>query len=306
MITKECERCGQFFEAKTEKRKYCDKCQNHGAKIEARIAKNYRRIEAMYGDWDKPRDMICKQCGKPFQGNPRVSKYCSNACLEDYIAETSVCKYCGKPLLPEIRRTTYAPNVFHAECRKKYEAERIVAKDLKKVCPVCNKEYLAKKSDQKYCSQACAAISRTSLEFGKEFTCAVCGAKFKVSTNSSIGRGMRVPTCSPKCEDIQLQKQRKQWNKEQELFMAKCYASRKDSTKAKPKSINSQVTCSNKSGIKSSKSKTGLTTSSLCSICRTSYKNCPYISSGFKLLPDGAVCEDSKVIECPLYTDKKK
>ena len=44
----------------------------------------------------------------------------------------------------------------------------------------------------------------------------------------------------------------------------------------------------------------------LCSICRTSYKDCERMQSNYTASPKGSVFSGSLVIKCPMYTSRKK
>ena len=70
---------------------------------------------------------ICQQCGKSFYvPDNRKKKFCSDRCRE---------------------LSYYEPKI----------------KTFKRICPICNKEFVTTKAQQKYCGDFCARVAKTQM-----------------------------------------------------------------------------------------------------------------------------------------------
>lgn len=111
--------------------------------------------------------MQCEYCGKEFERRSKrgaVPKYCSRECCRSadrdnkriqYVGKREkVCRQCGKEL-PK-NKTRFCSE----DCKQRYnhiKAGRIQHDEiLKKICPVCGKEFETWKSQQMTCSKECS------------------------------------------------------------------------------------------------------------------------------------------------------
>ena len=154
-----------------------------------------------------PIEIKCQQCGKTFKVKPSkagTAKYCSQECYTNAQVKTpahdKMCEYCGKPLK---RRKTEKPNQFNKRkyCdRECYSNSKRTSE--KRVCPICNKEFIApqwkiKKGQSICCSTKCAGIYK-SRELRIDAKCENCGKIFKIPAYLNKGNNKR-KYCSHEC-----------------------------------------------------------------------------------------------------------
>ncbi len=70
-----------------------------------------------------------------------------------------ICQQCGKPFyVPDNRRKKFCCD----RCRElSYYEPKI--KTFKRICPICNKEFVTTKAQQKYCGDFCARVAKTQM-----------------------------------------------------------------------------------------------------------------------------------------------
>ena len=73
-----------------------------------------------------------------------------------------VCKFCGKEFYADTRQ----PRKFCSDrCREQsYYVPKITT--VTKVCPICGKEFVSTKSQQKFCGEFCAKVAKTQNRRG--------------------------------------------------------------------------------------------------------------------------------------------
>jgi len=148
---------------------------------------------------------ICKQCEKIFyvklcRIKKGRGKFCSKKCLNEWKKTKSIkikCPYCGKEFITSKKyRRKFCSQFCYLEYKKEHP------KKIKKICPVCKNifyeyAYNIEKRGQKFCSNKCSGIARTT-KVGK--SCIICGKSFKVKlSEAKNGYGIY---CSRKCMGV--------------------------------------------------------------------------------------------------------
>lgn len=317
---KECEICGAWFAPNRSNQKYCPECGKDSTRAWRTLNKRMRYSVARAGT-GRPvskTEKECEYCHKTFICyNGITSAYCSKACeLADKIQKTK-CAYCGKPMLEtDDRRDVPSYNWYCSpECREKNMFRIARENGTLKTCPNCGKEFY---KNSVYCSNECYLEDRerkkkhtaylkekglkVCAECGKEFSGATkfCSEKCAVSHKAKEphvykecvickkmflcpASEMTLPLCSDKCS--QEYDHRKALKKQQKKMMATEAFKEKKRAAAEEKYVAEN---------------------GLCSICRTSYKNCERMQSNYTASPEGSVFSGSLVIKCPKYTSRKK
>ena len=145
-----------------------------------------------------------------------------------------------------------------------------------KVCEECGKEFSGL---GKFCSAECEALHKDKEPHAYK-NCVICHKTFFCPASE-----MMAPLCSDSC--------RQEYNRKQEQ------------NKKKAKQIKMVSAAKLKAKKKAAAEKKYIAENGLCSICRTSYKDCERMQSNYTASPKGTVFSGSLVIKCPKYTTKK-
>lgn len=287
-MQKECVICGDTFEAVRETRMYCDRCRKHPDVARRRVNRAITINKLNAGDYYKVFDRTCNYCGKNFKTSYLGRDFCSKHCEERFKIENTVCQYCGKPLYPEIESTG---NALHPECKEPAYRAWAERKGWIRNCENCGVEYYAKSDSQRFCCKDCAQEYRknhpqeyvsTRKEPEKQYRCAVCKKIFTTTINSFFENNPNQTTCSDRCKEI-CDKAYQKW-----------LCGQKEKEK---KSLEDEAKRKRQEDIENN---------GLCSICGTNYADCDLMKSKFKMKPKGAVYKNSKIVECPQFTEMKK
>ena len=145
----------------------------------------------------------CEYCGKAFRPDKGHSyqKYCSRECERAYWKDnrsklrkkfTYVCKNCGK----EYQRARSDTNQYCSrECAFNdigtwRRLDVVGEKRISKVCPICNNEFQANRSESAYCSISCKEAATFKI-------CAYCGCVYQNGSYSKIHSRY----CSSECKN---------------------------------------------------------------------------------------------------------
>ena len=288
-MQKECVICGDTFEAVRETRMYCDKCRNHPdiARRKMRRAIKMNKINA--GDYYKVFDKTCGYCGNGFKTSYAERDFCSKHCEERFKIENNKCQYCGKPLYPEIESIGAT---VHPECKEPAYRAWAEKKGWVRNCENCGKEYYAKSDGQRFCCRECSQqykkdhpheyMRASSKGTGKQYRCIVCKKIFMTETNVFFENNPNRTTCSDRCRNI-CERAYQKWlceQKDKEQKSEKLEAKRKRQEE--------------------------IERNGLCSICGTNYADCDLMKSKFQMKPEGAVYKNSKIVECPQFSELRK
>ena len=280
-MQKECVICGDTFEAKRESRQYCDKCQKNTSKARKMMSKAIVQNKLNAGDYDRVKNKVCSYCGKEFKTIYGSRSFCSKHCELRYKIENNMCQYCGKPLYPEIETTA---GTVHAACKEPAYRAWAIRNGRVRNCEECGKEYYAKTEQQRFCCRECSKIYqkkhreeyvRKRIEPEKQYRCAVCKKIFVAKVNYLFENNPSRTTCSERCREIcekAHQKRLEQRRLEEEKQAA-------------------------------AKRQAEIEHNGLCSLCRTNNADCDWIRSKFRIKPKGAKYKNSKIVECPQFTE---
>lgn len=319
---KECEICGVWFTPSRSSQKYCPECGKDSTKAWRDLHKHIQYSVARVGT-GRPvskTEVECKYCHKTFTCyNGVTSAYCSKACEAADRIQNTFCACCGKPMLEtDDQRDTGWHNWYcSAECREKYLMDAARRNGTLKICPNCGKEFV---KDSVFCCNACYQEDRAKK---KEYTkylrdnglkvCEECGKEF-----SGLGK-----FCSAECEALHKDKEPHAYKNcvichktffcpASEMMAPLCsdscrqeYNRKQEQNKKKAKQIKMVSAAKLKAKKKAAAEKKYIAENGLCSICRTSYKDCERMQSNYTASPKGAVFSGSLVIKCPKYTTKK-
>ena len=135
--TKVCQNCGnEFVTEEKSRRKYCsDECVKEAHEAQVARYRIKKRAEK------KKLVKICAWCGKEFEARNASAKYCSDACFKLARSAKAHEKYMAMLQTPEGKE------------RSRKGAQNREAKT--KMCAICGKEFEAKNTVTKYCSDAC-------------------------------------------------------------------------------------------------------------------------------------------------------
>ena len=310
---KECEVCGAWFTPTRPNGKYCPDCRRHPEQKLRKIESHTQRNIRLYGTGRKPEKVqcTCDYCGKEFFTYGKKKDFCSADCTSKYRIAHTVCAYCKKPMTEtdnvyddmgktwycsdecrekaawvlartmgtvkkcpncgkeHIKDGTYCSKECYLEYirKQKEHTQYLLANGLKE-CPVCKKEY---SGNGKFCSAECEQKQKASEPHAMR-VCEVCGKKFSCPVSDMIH-----PLCSDNCRSIF----RDNVKKEKELKKTAFHV------KQQEKHLSKEEKYIEENG--------------LCSICRTSYKDCERLQSNFTASPKGSVFSGSIVVKCPKF-----
>jgi len=89
---------------------------------------------------------ICPVCGKEFRQNRKQQKYCCPGCYD-------IAKKRREAEYYKLHEQEYKDRQKARSAAKR--SEQTPSQPIIKVCPVCGKEYEARRSNQEYCCRAC-------------------------------------------------------------------------------------------------------------------------------------------------------
>lgn len=185
-----------------------------------------------------------------------------------------ICPNCGKEF---VKDSVFCCNACYQEDRaKKKEYTKYLRDNGLKVCEECGKEFSGL---GKFCSAECEVLHKDKEPHAYK-NCVICHKTFFCPASE-----MMAPLCSDSC--------RQEYNRKQEQ------------NKKKAKQIKMVSAAELKAKKKAAAEKKYIAENGLCSICRTSYKDCERMQSNYTASPKGAVFSGSLVIKCPKYTTKK-
>lgn len=311
---KECEICGVWFTPHTAHTKYCPECRNHSDQKRRNLEKQVSRNIQIYGVGIKKGPVICTcaYCGKEFPTYSKDKDFCSNQCASKYRIEHTFCAHCKKPMTEtdDIRDMQGKPWFCSEECREASKWDYARSVGVVKICPNCGKEHIKNgtycsmkcyrefiqkekektkhlraaglkecpvcgktfRGDSKYCSKACERKHLKQEPYALR-KCEVCGMVFRCHASQMIH-----PLCSDECEEHFKKMQKIKKEKEEKLQQEKLLKKR---TSKKQKYIEEN---------------------GLCSICKTSYKDCERMKSDYTASPKGSVFHGNLVIKCPKFS----
>ena len=337
---KECEICGAYFETPTKIRKYCDACRNHPEQKRKQINRGLHRIRELEPRQSYLETIVCEYCGRKKQIPPHLVKslsigdekswdgnihyYCCEQHKKAAYIENGVCYWCKKPLKGiEQIRGRFNPKYDFCSYECELEYSKVHAKSLVHVCKNCGKEYLSKKEETSFCSRQCAQEARkrgwTSPYVDSKpayVKCAYCGTTVEMTRseyNTIDKKNYCCKNCKPKVDDdnyyihtqtcIICNKLRQQKSIYPIKGDFKPYYVCSDECARKYKLIKQR-----KKQLENKlmnpvppkpRSKNGI---SLCSTCKTSYKDCERMQSEFRIIPKGAKYNShGRIVTCPKY-----
>lgn len=306
---KECEVCGVWFTPHTANTKYCPACRVHSDQKRKSLAHQTARSIRMYGTGRKPEKIscTCRYCGKIFSTYGRERDYCSNTCASKHRISLTTCAYCQKPMLEtdDIRDMMGKPWFCSEVCREKAEWHYARISGKVKTCPNCGKEFITKNT---YCSKACyleyirkKSVHIKSLKEAGLKECPVCGKEFSGKSRF----------CSSECEQKYLDMEPHAMRKcevcgkmfscpASEMLHPLCSNTCKEKFESSKK--ETKILQNKKSPIQPKhKNDKYIEENGLCSICKTSYKDCERMRSNYTASPEGSVFQGSIVVKCPKF-----
>lgn len=155
---KKCAYCGNDFEPKTDRGKYCSPlCKS---RYRGKVT-NYRSGKIKQ----------CEQCGKEYKSYRKSNKFCSRECAvvgrvgirKKQLDSITNCGFCGKEINLRKSRIEKSEKCFcdqycHAQFKKldfQGESNPNYKNTPGKVCLGCGKEFRSHSKNRKYCSQFC-------------------------------------------------------------------------------------------------------------------------------------------------------
>lgn len=307
----ECIVCGAPFKSPSNRRKYCDKHVNNGAREFARMQKK-QEYDLAYRNNHKIATYICELCGREHKVEryllPKlvISKdskacwdgkthfYCCIEHMEQARHDHTTCSNCGILLKGSTYRYNMhsAFNYCSAECDKEYHEWLEKQKLNEFVCENCGKTFYRNVQKAYFCCTEChrEAVKKgwkspKQIEAEKhkvevKYKCLVCGKEFKEEYKDSkyaITHRLIYPTCSKECE-MQFRKKCQEEYKEQQ----------------RQKRIDKE--------LEKKKAKEPKKGEQLCTTCKVSYRDCERMRSNFRVLPEGAKYNNKGVLTvCPKY-----
>lgn len=182
-MNKICALCGESFEAKSNRTKYCNKslvktCPVCGSEFSSYCNPAAPTVcsNRCAGHASKLKQKSCAICGELFYPNSSRQKYCKKEIRSTCeVCGTSFTQHCG-----ETRHTCANP-----KCSSKYAHRKSVEyyKSVERECEWCGKLFHPVNNIQKYCN---------SVHYQ---TCAICGTKFEIDLSLEHIR----KTCSDAC-----------------------------------------------------------------------------------------------------------
>lgn len=144
MYIKICSYCGKQYATQKKKQKYCSPaCQYASLRVDRGTA-------------------VCKQCGKTFVvGRECKGLFCSNTCSGKYKylnnPKIKSCLELGRQSNEELKQIKLIADNLSKELKRLKKRYAKLQNELKYVkrCEVCNKQFIAKNINQKYCCKKC-------------------------------------------------------------------------------------------------------------------------------------------------------
>ena len=274
---KKCEICHDEYEATRSNQKYCKVCGKKPDYYRNQYEKAVYYSKRRYGDLYKPKEMECQECGKKI-----ISIYnrtfCGSICAEVHRINSAKCIICDC-LLIEKGIETGRRGYCSEECKIKEAEDRgdYIS------CKVCSKKFIRRNETNVYCSNLCykeyvqmGKLKRVTQEEKNKKDKVVKKAEVKKCKNckkSFVMKSSNQIYCTVECRKIQ----------------------NNLTQQAKTKKI-----------LKKSLEKLNLGVDlHICTVCKTSQKECDRFTSGFVYHPKGAVTRNinGKIIttECPKF-----
>lgn len=268
-----CDICGGEYNKTSNNQKYCKECGKNPDRTRAKLRRAYYVNKINAGDFDKPKERECRECGKSFM--TITGRYCcSDFCQESYLIRTRTCPVCGIQLIKCGIETT-GTRCCSDECRQKQRLQRATTSNNYKACEQCGKMFISKSISNAFCSRDCYNLSvklaaKTRAATSNKYpvqthkACSYCGQKFELK------KGKRYQMyCTEDCRK-------------------KKYAEEKERKKRE------------KLDVKNSKGDVHL-----CTTCRTSQLDCERFTSNFSSYPKDSkmkqVGKDFILFDCPKY-----
>lgn len=279
---KRCEICDDEFQESRQNQKYCQECGKNPEKMRRQYdrAEYINKVHA--GDLYKPVEWECQECGKKTISN-YAKTFCGIACREIHWAKTARCPICNK-LLSEHKRNT-GRGFCSDECKKIYQTKKAIEKGNYIPCQICKKEFISKNYSNIFCSRDCfnkhneikkQSFIKKELKYYKK-VCTICTKQFVVDEYRITQQ-----FCSREC------------GYENSRIIGR---ERKEETKKLKEQAKMQVKKQLKIG----------TDLNLCTICKTSQRDCERFTSNFVYMPTGAKKKEINgkfvVVECPKFKE---
>ena len=169
-MQKFCDICGETVESRRSNQKYCPDCGANPRKARSRYSAAVRANKRHAGEYDQPREWVCKQCGKIVLSIYSRS-FCSKNCEREYIANDVRCTVCRRKLIDlGIRRERYGIAFCSEACQEVHQKELREAREREREeerlknppgtetlrCLVCHKLFQRPISKAPYvCSDSC-------------------------------------------------------------------------------------------------------------------------------------------------------
>lgn len=298
-----CGNCGKKFDAYIHVKKFCSKkCEQEYILKHTICSCGKSRAEATD-------DGIISPHGVWFCCEEHMYQHARD------VGAFKVCPCCGKEFF--FKNTTYCSK----ECYKKDlpRISRLRAMEKAKpesICKECGKEYL--KADAKksmfnidgFCSIGCRRKFYEKTMTGTMSQCVVCGTDFFRSANENI-----FSCCSEECARKERANFISYQNRQSEERAAKIQlikeeAAKRKEEKRKKREEQGLAPCAKRKSGPRQKPKykdasafdpEWIKKNGLCGICRTPYKDCTWMQTKFRVKPEGALYENSKIVVCPFF-----
>lgn len=140
----------------------------------------------------------CEDCGREFERQSGVDFEhikCKCKCKAPKKTNRHYIDWEGKryTLTDICKLINMSPSTYNSRLKNGATDEEIITGKYKRVCPICNKEFLADRFTQVCCSKTCQSRRGGKGPYKNyNLTCVVCGKEFK-------GSRFNAKTCSKKC-----------------------------------------------------------------------------------------------------------
>ncbi len=294
-----CENCGKHFESWLNVKHYCSKT----------CAKEYARNHT-----------CCAFCGVNLIQSEKEGIWDNGVwyCNEEHRIEQArrlgtlhICPHCHKEFVG-YNKTYCSKECFQADIPRRAAERKAEREKPERVCRECGKIYLKANTEKNqfgtllkdFCSIECRRTYYENKNMGSMDHCTVCGKDFYRSAGE-----VRL-ICSEECalkedreREARIAKEKAIEEKRREEKRAE-----KDRKKLELEKAREEKRKTGKAPIKKRVYKDAsvldpawVLENGLCGVCKTSYKDCSLMQTGFRVKPDGAVYKDSKIISCPIY-----
>lgn len=277
LAERECKICGVWFRPKRKNNIYCEECSKRSGAKKKKMERQIMISISLCGTGNKQG----KYHNMPrFQSENTQTQPSCHSCKAEKFIEPTYCCVCGKKMPDADDRRIHSPKWYcSAECKEKEKWKIARENGTVKTCPNCGKEHIQRGI---YCSRECYKEHITKnpthnvvKPLMTEKKCCVCHRLF----SCQAAQAGDFFYCSKECYEKDMERNPSEYS--HIVIPQKSAAiSPKESAKKEEQYIQ-------KNG--------------LCSICRTSYKNCERLLSNFTASPKGAVFKGSIVIECPKF-----